>query len=143
MGSLLSASTSLGDYLSGLLQALAALGVVAAFAFLVLRFGALRSALGPRGQRLSIEDRLRLDARSQLLIVRVEQRRLLIATHTEGPARLLAELGEPGEPVAEPGGAWPAVTQPGAQAPTFARPASAEPRAPEPAHAERGTAVEP
>jgi flagellar biogenesis protein FliO len=140
MGSLLSAGASLGDYLSGLLQALAALGVVAAFAFLVLRFGALRGALGPRGQRLSIEDRLRLDARSQLLIVRVEQRRLLIATHTEGAARLLAELGEP---VAEPGNAWSAVTPPGAQAATFARPASAEPRAPEPAHAEPGTAVEP
>jgi flagellar biogenesis protein FliO len=142
MGSLLSASASLGDYLSGQLQALAALGVVAAFAFLVLRFGALRAALGPRGQRLSVEDRLRLDARSQLLIVRVERRRLLIATHTEGAARLLAELEEP---AAELAGAWPAVPQPGAPAPAFAQPALAEPRAPEPAsaQAEAGTAVEP
>jgi flagellar biogenesis protein FliO len=141
MGSLLSASASLGDYLSGLLQALAALGVVAAFAFLVLRFGALRAALGPRGQRLNVEDRLRLDARNQLLIVRVEQRRLLIATHSEGAARLLAELGEP---AAEPG-AWPAATQPGAPAHAFAQPALAEPRTTEPAstQAEAGAAVEP
>lgn len=142
MGSLLSASASLGDYLSGLLQALAALGVVAAFAFLVLRFGALRAALGPRGQRLSVEDRLRLDARSQLLIVRVEQRRLLIATHTEGAARLLAELDEA---AAEQAGAPLAATRPGTPPPSFAQRTSSPPLAPEPAiaQAEAGTAGEP
>jgi flagellar biogenesis protein FliO len=93
MSTLFSQNASLaGDYASGLLQAITALGVVAAFTFLVLRFTALRGALGQRGKLLNIEESLRLDPRNSLLIVRVEQRRLLIATHTDGSARLLAEL---------------------------------------------------
>jgi flagellar biogenesis protein FliO len=118
MSSLLSAGAALGDYLSGLLQALAALGAVAACAWLALRFGALRGALGPRSQRLSVEDRLRLDARSQLLIVRVEQRRLLIATHTDGAARLLAELEAPRSEAVEQSDALREEIRPDAPEPT-------------------------
>jgi flagellar biogenesis protein FliO len=139
MASLLSASAVLGDYLSGLLQALATLGAVAACAWLALRSGALRGALGPRSQRLDIEDRLRLDARSQLLIVRVEQRRLLIATHTDSAARLLAELGT-GSELAQP--SHGRAHQPGAPEPADT-PAA---RTPQPASLPRarpGTAGEP
>jgi flagellar protein FliO/FliZ len=125
MSSLLSASAALGEYLSGLLQALAALAAVAACAWLALRFGALRGALGARSQRLSVEDRLRLDARSQLLIVRVEQRRLLIATHTDKAACLLAELGAPGSEAAEQRDALQPETQ--ADAPRAEPGAAAEP----------------
>lgn len=101
MGTLLYESASLtGDYVSGLLQAAAAVALVAAAAFLVLRFSSLRSALTQRDKLVSVEERLRLDPRNSLLIVRVEQRRLLIATHADGAAQLLAEL--PAEPHVTP-----------------------------------------
>jgi flagellar biogenesis protein FliO len=111
MGTLLYESASLaGDYVSGLLQAALALALVAAFAFLVLRFTSLRALLAQRGKLLSVEESLRLDPRNNLLIVRVEQRRLLIATHTDGAAQLLAEL-----PSTEPAAQVPAA-EPAAQA---------------------------
>jgi flagellar biogenesis protein FliO len=98
MGQLLDESATLsGDYLAGLSSAALALLAVAGVAFAVLRFAALRGALGPRGKLLGVEESLRLDPRNQLVIVRVEGRRLLIATHSDATARLLAELS-PGSP---------------------------------------------
>jgi hypothetical protein len=44
------------------------------------------------GKAVQIEARLPLDTRSALLVVRVEGRRLLLATHSQAPARLVAEL---------------------------------------------------
>lgn len=109
MSTLLYESASLaGDYVSGLLQAALALAVVAAFAFLVLRFTSLRALLARRGKLLSVEESLRLDPRNSLLIVCVEQRRLLIATHTNGAAQLLAELPST-ERTAEASAAEPAA----------------------------------
>jgi flagellar biogenesis protein FliO len=103
MGTLLDqGATFAGDYVSGLLQALLALIAVAALAFVLLRSGALRGALTPRGRLLNVEETLRLDARNGLAIVRVEQRRLLLATSAEGSPRLLLELPAANEPQPAP-----------------------------------------
>lgn len=98
MSTLLQAGASLlSDYTASLLQAVVVLALTAALAYLSLRFGAARGLLGPRGGKgLQVESSVRLDARSQLLIVRVEGRRLLLATHAQGAARLLLELGPVG-----------------------------------------------
>jgi len=87
-----------GDYTSSLLQAVVVLALTAALAYLSLRFGAARGLLGgllggSRGKQLQIEESVRLDARNQLVIVQVEGRRLLLATHAQEAARLLLELG--------------------------------------------------
>jgi flagellar biogenesis protein FliO len=93
MSSLLEAASGLSDYASSLVQAVVVLAATAALAYVSLRFGAARGLLGAgRGKLLQIEDRVRLDARSQLLIVQIEGRRLLLATHTHDAARLLLEL---------------------------------------------------
>lgn len=78
--------------LFGLAQALSALALLFAAVWLVrrMRFG---SPFGARKNRLlSIEERLPLDLRSGLVIVRAEGRRLLLAVSDQGPARLLVEL---------------------------------------------------
>ena len=76
----------------GLLQALAALSLMFAL-FWFGRRALLRGNLfARRSERMQIEDRIALDLRNALLIVRVEDRRLLLATGEHGPARLIAEL---------------------------------------------------
>lgn len=107
MSPLLQATASLAsDYSASLLQAVVVLAITAGLAYLSLRFGAARGLLGAsRSKRLQIEDSLRLDARSRLVIVQVEGRRLLLATHTQGAARLVLELAPSG-----------AETSPGARA---------------------------
>lgn len=91
---LLQAASALSDYGSSLLSAVIVLAGTAALAYVSLRFGAARGLLGVgRSQRMQIEDRLRLDARSQLVIVQVEGKRVLLATHAHEAARLVLELG--------------------------------------------------
>ena len=100
MGALLQADTLAGGYVAGLLQALLALAVVAGLAYLGLRFAPRGGLFSRRGKLLGVEETLRLDARSCLLIVQVEGRRLLVATHSQAGATLLTELGPeplPGE----------------------------------------------
>jgi flagellar biogenesis protein FliO len=81
------------DYTASVVQALVVLALTAALAYLSLRFGAARGLLpGSKGKQLEIEERMRLDAKNQLLIVRVEGKRLLVATHAQGAAQLLLEL---------------------------------------------------
>jgi flagellar biogenesis protein FliO len=76
----------------GALQALATLALLAAAAWLVWRLRQ-RSLVGAAAHgRLAIEERVRLDLRSGLVIVRIDDRRLLLATSEHGPARLIAEL---------------------------------------------------
>jgi flagellar biogenesis protein FliO len=74
------------------LQAVAALALVAALVWLGRRL--LASAqLGRRGsESMRVEERIALDLKNTLLIVRVGPRRLLVSTGEHGPARLLAEL---------------------------------------------------
>lgn len=78
--------------LFGLAQALSALALLLAAVWLVRRlrpgggFGARKNRL------LAIEERLPLDLRGGLVIVRAEGRRLLLSVSDQGPARLLTEL---------------------------------------------------
>lgn len=79
-----------GSAAFSLLSALCALALLAALTWLVLR---LRTSAALRGSaNLRIEERVALDLKGSLLIVRVDSRRLLLATSDRGPARLLAEL---------------------------------------------------
>lgn len=91
--SLLTASESLGEaYATGLLEAVVALLLVAGLAYLSLRFAGGRGLFGGRNKQLAIEESLRLDGKSALLVVRVEGRRLLLATHPHAAPTLLTEL---------------------------------------------------
>lgn len=94
------ASALATDYALSLLQAVVVLGLTAALAYLTLRFGAARGLLGSaRGKLIQVEESVRVDSKSGLLIVRVEGRRLLLATHSHAAPQLLLELG-PGAPEA-------------------------------------------
>lgn len=82
-------------YGASLLSALLALGITAGLSYLLLRFLPARRWLGRfsgRGQALEVEEILRVDEKSSLLIVRVEGRRLLLATHRAASTTLVAEL---------------------------------------------------
>jgi flagellar biogenesis protein FliO len=82
------------DYATSLLQVLLVLAVTAALAYGSLRFGAARGLFpSARGKLLQVEESVRIDAKSSLVIVRVEGRRLLLATHAQGAPQLLVELG--------------------------------------------------
>lgn len=72
------------------LQALAALALVAGLWWLLRR----GPTLLPRAQgtSLRVEERIALDGRNALVIVRVDARRLLLATAEGAPARLVCEL---------------------------------------------------
>lgn len=74
------------------LQAFAALLLVAAGVWYARRFLLGSNVTGKRGGRMKIEERLGLDLRNGLLIVRIDERRLLLATSDRGPARLITEL---------------------------------------------------
>jgi hypothetical protein len=78
--------------LYGFVQALVALLVISGLAVLCLRWLARQGLGRARGKSLLVEERIALDAHSALLVVRVENRRLLLATHRSAAARLLAEL---------------------------------------------------
>lgn len=94
MTTLSQAASSLAtDYALSLLQAVVVLGLTAALAYLTLRFGAARGLLGrTRGKLIQIEESVRLDGKSSLLIVRVEGRRLLVSTHAQSTPQLVLEL---------------------------------------------------
>lgn len=87
-----------GGQASGLLpalQALTALAVVAALVWLGRR--ALSTARSGRtgSASMHVEERIGLDLKNALVIVRVGERRMLLATSERGPARLIAELAMP------------------------------------------------
>ncbi len=88
--------TSVGRELAGLAQVLVALALVIALAYAVLRLLARRGfgTLGPGP--IQVEQRVFLDTHNALLVVQVEGRRLLLASHRGAPARLITELERPG-----------------------------------------------
>ncbi|MEY4511855.1 MAG: hypothetical protein RLZZ450_3977 [Pseudomonadota bacterium] len=81
-----------GSAVFSALQAVAALLLVLAVVWYARRFLLGGGLVGKRGERMKVEERLGLDLRNALLIVRVDERRLLLATSDHGPARLIAEL---------------------------------------------------
>lgn len=84
-----------GDWF-GLAQALSALLLLAALIWLIRRLRVDSTFFSARKNGLlAIEERLPLDLRSGLVIVRVEDKRLLLSTSDQGPARLLMELRGP------------------------------------------------
>ena len=74
------------------LQALSALLLVLAVVWYARRVLLGGGLLGKRGERMKLEERLALDLRNALVIVRVDERRLLLAVNDRGPARLITEL---------------------------------------------------
>jgi len=83
------------DYGTSLLSALLALAVTAGLSYLLVRFIPAQRWLGRfsgRTRLLEIEDMLRVDAKSTLMVVRVEGRRLLLATHNGASTTLITEL---------------------------------------------------
>jgi flagellar biogenesis protein FliO len=78
------------------LQALAALALVAGMWWLLKHGPMLRP--GARGTNLQVEERIALDGQSALLIVRVDARRLLLATSKGAAARLVCELAQQSPP---------------------------------------------
>lgn len=81
-----------GGALFTALQALAALALLGGLVWLVRRT-LLATRFGARAdQQIRVEERMALDLRNALVIVRVEDRRLLLALGDQGPPRLIAEL---------------------------------------------------
>lgn len=83
------------DYGSSLFSALLALAVTAGLSILLVRFFPSSRWLGRfagRARLMEIEDMLRIDAKSTLVIVRVEGRRLLLASHSGAAPALIGEL---------------------------------------------------
>jgi flagellar biogenesis protein FliO len=83
------------DYGTSLLSALLALAIIAGVSYLLVRFLPRQSWFGRfagRARLLEIEDMLRIDAKSTLMIVRVEGRRLLLASHSGAAPTLITEL---------------------------------------------------
>jgi flagellar biogenesis protein FliO len=83
------------DYGTSLLSAVLALAITAGLSYLLVRFLPTSRWLGRfagRARLLEIEDMLRLDAKSTLVIVRVEGRRLLLASHGSAAPTLITEL---------------------------------------------------
>jgi flagellar biogenesis protein FliO len=87
-----------GSDLFGLAQALCALALIGGLFWLVRR--ARYGSPFVKNRTLEIEERLPIDMRSGLLIVRAEGRRLLLAVSDHGPARLITELSKPEGPSA-------------------------------------------
>lgn len=95
------------DYGTSLLSALLALAIIGGVGYLLVRFLPGQHWFGRfagRARLLEIEDMLRIDAKSSLLIVRVEGRRLLLASHTGAAPTLITELAAQAQ---EPAGGAP------------------------------------
>jgi flagellar biogenesis protein FliO len=90
VSALLEAGTGPAFYAA--LQAALALAGVLAVVWLGRRALLQGVLLGRRGEHMKLEERLALDPRNALVIVRVEQRRLLLATGASGVPRLIGEL---------------------------------------------------
>ena len=83
------------DHASELLRMIFALGFVCVLAWLVLRFAASRGigvGKASKGTKLEVIERLALDSQRGLVIVRVEQRKLLIGVGSGAAPQLITEL---------------------------------------------------
>ncbi len=83
------------SYGASLLQTLLALGAVCLLAWVVLRWGAKKGLmLGGRGRHIQIIERVALDPRRSLSLVRVGEKLLLIGVGDGAAPTLLKELSE-------------------------------------------------
>ena len=99
MGVLLSSEASQSSLTIMVLEALLVLVLVSALAWLVLRLVAARDRMVKKSGALVIEERVALDMKSALFVVRVDHaRRFLVAAADGAPPRLLAELDMDGAP---------------------------------------------
>jgi len=80
-----------GGYGAALVQSLLALAAVSILAWVVLRWSA-RAGLGRGGKHLEVLERLALDHRRGLVLVRAGRRRLLLGIGEGAAPRLVAEL---------------------------------------------------
>lgn len=99
MGLLLQASDAASDLPGGygiaLLQTLLALAAVCVLAWVVLKWAAQRGlGIGASGQRVKVLERVALDARRTLWLVKIGGKVLLIGAGDGAPPSLLAELKE-------------------------------------------------
>lgn len=86
-----------GGYGVALLQSLLALAAVCVLAWVVLRWSAKAGfGIGARGEHLEVIERLALDHRRSVVVVRVGQRMMLLGVGENAAPTLLAEL-QPGE----------------------------------------------
>ncbi|MEM1415752.1 MAG: flagellar biosynthetic protein FliO [Myxococcota bacterium] len=86
-----------GGYGAALLQGLLSLGAVCLLAWVLLRWGArYRLGVGGRGRHLEVIERVPLDARRALVLVRVGESVLLLGVGEGAAPRLIKEL-PPGE----------------------------------------------
>jgi flagellar biogenesis protein FliO len=83
------------------LQALAAMLLLAALFWIGRRGLMMRNTRG-QSATMQVEERIALDLKNALIIVRVGDRRLLLATAEVGTARLLCELAAPTGPAPLP-----------------------------------------
>lgn len=88
------------EFFFALLRLAVALPLVAALAYLAVRFGLGRRVLAGRGRYMRIIEQLPLGPRACLTLVQVGRRYYLIA-HQEGGAALLAEFEELPAPLAQ------------------------------------------
>ena len=101
----------MGDYALSLVQAVVALALVCGLAWVSLRWAARHGLGGGRGERMRVLERLPLDPRRSLFLVRVGSRVLLVGSGDGGAPQLLAELDpaevpEPAAPARRPGSRW-------------------------------------
>lgn len=81
-----------GGYGAALLQALLALAAVCILAWIVLRWSAQRGIGLAAGRRVEVLERVALDARHSLHLVRIGERVLLVGVGDGAAPNLLAEL---------------------------------------------------
>lgn len=88
--------TATGGYAVALVQSIVALAGVCALSVVLLRMAANRGfGRTPRGASMQLVERLALDQRAAICIVRVGERRLLLGVSDGDSPRLIAELDAP------------------------------------------------
>lgn len=101
-----------GGYLASLLQSLLALVAVSVLAWVVLRWAGRRGLGGVGRGRVQVLERVPLEGRRALYLVKVGDRVLLLGAGDAGAPAVLAEL-DPGELPALPAGpdgpSWAAI----------------------------------
>lgn len=76
------------DWLRALFALVATLGLIALAAFLARRFGMIRQAVGGQARRMKVSERLMLDPRRAVVIVRVDSEEHVLLLSPFGEKKL-------------------------------------------------------